>query len=93
LLPEGLHSLAEASNQMREGLGETWESLPGAALRFCLSVPGLHSVLMGLRSLPELAAAIAAQDASPLDSAVMRKADSLKLNDEQLLDPSYWPQV
>jgi aryl-alcohol dehydrogenase-like predicted oxidoreductase len=93
LLPEGLHSLAEASNQMREGLGETWESLPGAALRFCLSVPGLHSVLMGLRSLPELAAAIAAQDAGPLDSAVMRKADSLKLNDEQLLDPSYWPQV
>jgi hypothetical protein len=48
---------------------------------------------MDCEALPELAAAIAAQDAGPLDSAVVRKADSLKLNDEQLLDPSYWPQV
>jgi len=92
-LPEGLRSLAEASDRMREGLGESWESLPGAALRFCLSVPGIHSVLVGLRSLPELAVASAAQNAGPLDSAVMRKTGSLKLNDEQLLDPSYWPQV
>ncbi len=93
LLPDGLRSLAEASNRMREGLGETWESLPAAALRFCLFVPGIHVVLVGLRGLPELAAAIAAHDAGHLDSAVLRKMDSLKLNDEQLLDPSYWPQV
>src|SRR5271157_4233998 len=44
LLPDALRSLAEASDRMREGLGESWESLPGAALRFCLSVPGIHSV-------------------------------------------------
>jgi|HubBroStandDraft_1064217.scaffolds.fasta_scaffold125187_2 aryl-alcohol dehydrogenase-like predicted oxidoreductase len=93
LLPDGLRSLAEASDRMREGIGQTWESLPGAALRFCLSVPGVHSVLVGLRSLPELAAALAAQNAGPLDSAVLRKTDLLKLNDDQLLDPSYWPQV
>lgn len=93
LLPPALRSLAEASNRMREGLGESWESLPGAALRFCLSVPGVHSVLVGLRSLPELAAAMASHDAGPLDSAAMMKTDVLKLNDEQLLDPSYWPQV
>jgi len=92
-LPDGLRSLAEASDRMRDRLGETWESLPGAALRFCLSVPGVHSVVVGLRSLPELAAALAAQDAGPLDSAVLRKTDLLKLNDDQLLDPSYWPQV
>ncbi len=93
LLPDGLRSLAEASDRMRGGLGETWESLPATALRFCLSVPGIHSVLVGLRSLPELIIASAAQDAGALDSAVMRKTDLLKLNDEQLLDPSYWPKV
>jgi aryl-alcohol dehydrogenase-like predicted oxidoreductase len=93
LLPDGLRSLAEASDRAREALGETWESLPGAALRFCLSVPGVHSVLVGLRCLPELEAAIAAEGAGPLDSAVLRRTDLLKLNDEQLLDPSHWPRV
>lgn len=93
LLPDGLRSLSEASDRMREALGETWESLPRTALRFCLSAPGVHSVLVGLRSLSELAAAIAAQDAGPLDSAVVRRTDLLKLNDDQLLDPSYWPKV
>lgn len=93
LLPRALRSLVEASDRMREGLGETWESLPGAALRFCLSMPAIHSVLVGLRSILELAVARVAQDAGPLDSALMRKTESLKLDDEQLLDPSYWPQV
>ena len=91
LLPDGLRGLAEASDRMREALGETWDSLPCAALRFCLSTPGVHSVLVGLRSLPELAAAIASEEAGPLDNAVVRKTDLLKLNDEQLLNPSHWP--
>jgi 1-deoxyxylulose-5-phosphate synthase len=93
LLPEGLRSLAEASDRMREALGDTWESLPRTALRFCLSVPGVHSVLVGLRSLAELADAIAAQDAGPIDSAVARRADLLKLTSDQLLDPSHWPKL
>jgi aryl-alcohol dehydrogenase-like predicted oxidoreductase len=93
LLPNALRGLAEASDRMREGLGETWESLPVAALRFCLSVPGVHAVLVGLRCLPELAVATAAQERGSLDSAVMRKTESLALNDEHLLNPSYWPQV
>jgi len=93
LLPDGLRSLSEASDRMREALGETWESLPRTALRFCLCAPGVHSVLVGLRSLSELATAIAAEDAGPLDSAVVRRTDSLKLNDEQLLDPSSWPKL
>jgi aryl-alcohol dehydrogenase-like predicted oxidoreductase len=93
LLPEGLRCLAEASDRMRNALGETWDSLPLAALRFCLSVPGVHSVLVGLRSLPELAAACAAQGEGQLDSAIVNKTKLLSLNDEQLLDPSYWPKV
>jgi hypothetical protein len=93
LLPEGLRSLSEAADRMREGLGETWNSLPGAALRFCLSTPGVHSVLIGLRSLPELRSATAAHEAGALDSAAIKKAELLKLNDDQLLNPSHWPTV
>jgi aryl-alcohol dehydrogenase-like predicted oxidoreductase len=91
LLPDGLRGLSVASDRMREALGETWESLPRAALRFCLSLPGVHSVLVGLQSLPELAAAIASEEAGPLDNAIVRRTDLLKLNDDQLLNPSHWP--
>jgi aryl-alcohol dehydrogenase-like predicted oxidoreductase len=93
LLPEGLRCLAEASDRMRAALGETWDSLPSAALRFCFSVPGVHSVLVGLRSVPELAAACAARGEGHLDSEIVTKTKVLSLNDEQLLDPSYWPKV
>jgi aryl-alcohol dehydrogenase-like predicted oxidoreductase len=93
LLPDGLRGLSEASDRMREALGETWDSLPRTALRFCLSTPGVHSVLVGLRSLPELAAAIASEEAGPLDNAIVRRTDLLKLNDDQLLNPSHWPTV
>jgi len=93
LLPDGLRDLSEAADQMRQALGETWNSLPGTALRFCFSVPGVHSVLIGLRSLPELMIAIAAHEAGPLDGAAMQKADLLKLNDDQLLNPSLWQTV
>ena len=93
LLPDGLRDLSQAADQMRQALGETWNSLPGTALRFCFSVPGVHSVLIGLRTLPELVFALAAQEAGPLDVAAMQKADLLKLNDEQLLNPSLWPTL
>jgi len=93
LLPDGLRSLSEAADRMREALGETWDSLPRTALRFCLSTPGVHSVVIGLRSLPELASAIAAQEAGGLDSAAMQRTDLLKLNDDQLLNPSHWPTL
>jgi len=93
LLPDGLRGLSEASDRIRAALGETWESLPRTALRFCLSAPGVHSVLVGLRSLSELAAAIAAHEAGPLDRAVIQRTDLLQLNDDKLLNPSHWPTV
>jgi aryl-alcohol dehydrogenase-like predicted oxidoreductase len=92
-LPASLQVLAAASNRAREILGETWESLPSTAVRFCLSVPGVHSVLMGLRSAVELPAALAAEKAGPLPEAVMRKTETIKLTDEKMLDPSHWPML
>jgi hypothetical protein len=93
LLPGSLQALAEASNRAREVLEESWESMPGTAVRFCLAVPGIHSVLIGLRSAAELAAALAAEKRGALPDAIMRKAEVLKLNDESLLNPSHWPSL
>ena len=90
-LPATMHLLAMASDQARETLGDTWESLPRTGVRFCLSVPGVHSVLLGLRSDAELPAALAAEEAGPLPEPVMRKTESIGLTDEKMLDPSHWP--
>jgi aryl-alcohol dehydrogenase-like predicted oxidoreductase len=93
LLPQNLRALADAASRTREMLGETWESLPRAALRFCLSVPSVHSVLVGLRSLSELPDAMAAEAEGPLSDATMSKVSLLKLSDENLLNPSHWPSL
>jgi len=92
-LPASLQVLAAASNHARETLGDTWQSLPGTAVRFCLSVAGVHSVLMGLRSAAELPAALAAEKAGLLPEAVMRKTETVKFTDEKMLDPSHWPML
>jgi len=92
-LPASLQVLAAASDYARETLGDTWQSLPGTAVRFCLSVAEVHSVLMGLRSAAELPAALAAEKSGPLPEAVMRKTETVKLTDEKMLDPSHWPML
>lgn len=90
-LPATMQLLAAASDHARETLGDTWESLPGTGVRFCLSVPGVHSVLMGLRSASELPAALAAEEAGPLPEAILRKTEAIGLTDDKMLDPSHWP--
>lgn len=92
-LPPTMDMLASASNHARESLGDTWESLPGTGVRFCLSVPGVHSILLGLRSSDELSGALAAETAGPLPDAIMRKTETIKLTDEKMLDPSHWPML
>jgi 1-deoxyxylulose-5-phosphate synthase len=92
-LPATMDVLASASNRARESLGDTWESLPETGVRFCLSVPGVHSVLMGLRRVEELPAALAAERAGPLSDPVMQKTRTIRLTDEKMLDPSYWPAL
>jgi len=91
LLPPKLRALTDAASRTRETLGETWESLPRAALRFCLSVAGVHSVLVGLKTLSELPEAMAAETEGPLSSASMSKTSALTLHDEDLLNPAHWP--
>jgi len=93
LLPPSLVALSGAANRLRDALGETWGGLPSVAVRFCLSLPGIHSVLLGLRNISELQMALEAEASGPLDDAVIHQTSTLNLTDESLLNPSYWPSL
>jgi aryl-alcohol dehydrogenase-like predicted oxidoreductase len=91
-LPEPLAPLRDAAARARDLLaGGSWDRLPDAAMRFCLSVPGVASVLTGARTLAELDAAVASETAGPLADPIMASAAALATGDEQLLNPSLWP--
>jgi aryl-alcohol dehydrogenase-like predicted oxidoreductase len=91
-LPDALVALRESAGRARDALaGGSWDRLPQAAMRFCLSARHVASVLTGARTLEELDAALAAEAAGPLDAATMARAAALAMEDEQLLDPSHWP--
>jgi 1-deoxyxylulose-5-phosphate synthase len=91
-LPAPLERLRTAAEQARDLLAEgSWDALPKAATRFCLSFPSVASVLTGARTAGELDAALEAEAEGPFDDRVLRDAARLGLDDEQLLNPSHWP--
>ena len=89
-LPESLEPVTRASEHAVQGLGTTWDGLPEMALRFCLTVPEAHTVLVGARSREELQASLAAQSAGPLNPLLLETAHTMGLDNERLLNPSYW---
>ena len=91
-LPETLAPLRHAAARARDLLaGGSWDRLPEAAMRFCLSVPHVASVLTGARTNAELEEALAAEAAGPFEAPVLSSAAQLALIDERLLNPSHWP--
>ena len=91
-LPEALAPVRDAGRLARDLLaGGSWDALPEAAMRFCLSVPDVASVLTGARTRPELDAALAAEATGPLDAATLAASARLALTDDALLNPSRWP--
>ena len=91
-LPDPLARLRTAAEQARDLLAEgSWDALPKAATRFCLSFPSVASVLTGARTASELEVALQAEAEGPLGDRVLHEAARLGLDDEQLLNPSHWP--
>jgi aryl-alcohol dehydrogenase-like predicted oxidoreductase len=87
-----LERLRTAAEQARDLLADgSWEALPKAAMRFCLSFPSLSSVLVGARTSGELEVAVQAEAEGPLSERLLQEAARLGLDEEQLLNPSYWP--
>jgi aryl-alcohol dehydrogenase-like predicted oxidoreductase len=89
-LPESLRPVADASARVVAGLNTTWDELPAMAVRFCLSLRAAQTVLVGVRGAAELRAAFRAEASGPLPAQLLDTAYSLALDDEHLLNPSFW---
>jgi aryl-alcohol dehydrogenase-like predicted oxidoreductase len=89
-LPPGLQALSQASERAAKELGTCWESLPRMALRFCLSVEGVHCVLSGVRNSAEIEDCLAACAEGPIAPVLLAKAWGLALRDDLVLNPSHW---
>lgn len=89
-LPEHLAPLRSAVNRVVRTVPCDWERLPEFALRFCLSEPGIASVLVGVRTREELQRALHAVAVGRLTSAAMEVARSLAVDDDDLVNPAKW---
>lgn len=93
-LPGSLERLRTAAERARDLLADgSWEALPKEAMRFCLSFPSVASVLTGARTLAELDEAIQAEAEGPLSDHLLDQTAGIALDEEELLNPSYWPMT
>lgn len=90
LLPERLGGLRQAADRTSAFACSLGERLSALAIRFCLSDPRVGSVLLGVRSVNELSAGIAAAAKPQLCESELVTARGLALEDEVLVDPSTW---
>ncbi|HEX3693130.1 MAG TPA: aldo/keto reductase [Solirubrobacteraceae bacterium] len=94
LSPAGQHldgafaALADAANVVRLALGASWEELPGAAVAFVASRPGIDCALLGPRDERELDALL---DGIERFGRIAANSDLPEPElAERLLDPSRW---
>lgn len=83
-------ALASEADTVRRALGASWEELPGAAVAFVLSRPGIACALLGPHDESELIALLDEAERFK-DAAAKLKLSPPRLPD-WLLDPSRWPQ-
>ncbi len=91
-LPASLDPLKKAAEYVRGHLEDSWKGLSRMALRFCLSTPGVSTVLVGLRTQAELQDTLDSIESGTLTSQEFQRAQSWALPDEPLLNPSCWPE-
>ena len=90
-LPGSLECLRHAARRIQEHLSGSWKGLSQMALRFCLSTPGVSSVLVGLRTDKELQETFESVESGQLSVQEFQRAQTWSLHDEPLLNPSCWP--
>ena len=90
-LPDELAALRQQADKAVTTLAGSWQRLPQIALRFCLSSPYIETVLVGVCNRQELSSALEAAMAGRLGRDELELASSLTLQDERLINPTYWP--
>ncbi len=90
-LPKRCQPLIDAARSIKKEIGlESLEELPELALRFVLSNPGAHNVLVGVKTDEELSFALEAHEKGALDKPTLQTLKSLQLADGSWLNPSNW---
>ena len=84
--------LGDSADAFRSAIGATWEQLPGAAVAFAVTRPGISRTLLGPRDADELRSLL---DGSTqfLESASELQGDWDAALPPELLDPSLWPET
>lgn len=89
-LPPELSALRSAAGLVAQAAGGTLDDLPGIAIRGCLGVAGLDTLLLGMRSVAELETALAAEAQGPLPASQASALEAIRQTDTAMLDPSTW---
>ena len=92
-LPERLAPLRKQASKILQVLGSEVDGLAEAAVRFCLSLPEISSVLMGLKNEAELESNVSGLSRGPLPEAMMPALSGLSLSDPALVDPTHWQDL
>jgi aryl-alcohol dehydrogenase-like predicted oxidoreductase len=81
-------ALSAAAEELRRALGASWEELPGAAVAFALSRPGITVALLGPREESELIALL--EQVERFERAACELDLPARELPEWLLDPRRW---
>ncbi len=83
--------LKNAAKRIKTEMGlKSWNSLSKLALRFCISTEGIHSTLVGTKSLEHLESILEAEKEAPLPDDIFRRLLNLGLDDTHWFDPRNW---
>lgn len=92
-IPERLAPLKPRALQALTVLGHEVRSLAEAALRFSLSPNAVSSVLIGVKTVPELEANLADAKRGVLPEEFMPQLQALSFGDDPIVDPRNWQDL
>ncbi|KKW19672.1 MAG: Oxidoreductase, aldo/keto reductase family [Parcubacteria group bacterium GW2011_GWA2_51_10] len=90
LSPE-LAPLKQASDKAGRIAAECGMDLPELAVRFALSNPSVHTVLVGSNKVKNIESAVRSAAAGPLPEDILERLLPLAIEDAMQIDPKYWP--
>ncbi|MBI4093343.1 aldo/keto reductase [Candidatus Kaiserbacteria bacterium] len=90
-LAEELADLKRNSDGAAKIAVELGTDLPSLAIRFALSEPAVHTVLVGSNKLKNIESAVRAANDGPLPADVIEKLRKLAVPDPMQVDPKNWP--
>ncbi|MEW5978746.1 MAG: aldo/keto reductase [Acidobacteriota bacterium] len=92
-IPKRLASLKARALQVLTLLGSEVNSLAEAALRFSLSLAGVSSVLIGVKTVAELKANLADANRGALPGEYLPKLQALSFDEDPIVDPRTWQDL